>query len=117
MAADPKKTEAKKKEPHCQAFANIRSTASRKKWDHTFVTSRSAKGERFLSLFIETPAGEFIEAHGKIEDASEEMRREAIRVGLMQSRPGAPSGNANARAENRKKDEPPKNDLRRGSRA
>lgn len=96
-------------------FNNLRSTASRKKWPRFFVTSRtrSAPVKRFLSLFVETPDGVMLEAHGEIEPAAIDMTNQCVAAGLMQTGPGAPKGNDHAKAENRKVGEPPKNDLRK----
>lgn len=113
MSKSKKKIDVKSEAAVPAEFANLRSTAARKKWDHTFVRTR---GGDFAALYVEAPNGEWLEEAGAIATASKAMRARVIASGLMQSRPGAPAGNSNACAENRKPSNP-KNDLRKGPRA
>lgn len=98
-------------------FLNIRKHASRRKWDHVFVTSG-----RFVYLAVETALGSArcrwvacekisgVEVHagmmiasGPAEEAAKRMKAALIAVGMLQGRVGAPKGNRNAGAENREK--------------
>ncbi len=96
------------------AFLNIRKHASRRKWDHVFVTSG-----RFVYLAVASPeslvsgwrvVGSDVEVHtglliasGPAEEAAKRMKAALIAVGMLQGRVGAPKGNRNAGAENRVK--------------
>lgn len=99
-------------------FLNIRKHASRRKWDHVFVTSgkhvylavdcREATDNpegrlaRALSADVEIALGVVI-VSGPTEDAAKRMKAALIDLGMLQGRVGAPMGNRNAAAQNREK--------------
>ncbi len=83
------------------AFQNMRTRCLSKSWPSVFV-----KSGKFASAFVDlsdTGVVAFIEAHGSQQEAGDTLRKRFIQLGVMQDGPGAPAGNANARAENRVK--------------
>jgi len=86
-----------------KAFFNIRQLAAKKRLDATFVTSGA-----YASCFVDHPGwppgrtDSFIETHGLAQAAGLAMKEKLVALGIAQNGVGAPRGNNNAGAENRK---------------